>query len=148
MRSPGRLVALCALAACSNAPLAKTLTVSSPAPAPDVFRCTREQLKTIRFDQSSIDVEEQRLTARRYDETVRRPDVQFRRMIDRLEIEAVPSGESGLTTLEVTARTFAEYTTQRGPTEEQAKTSETAISAAQTILDKCRQPVDSLSVPG
>jgi hypothetical protein len=148
MRSPARLVALCLLAACNNAPLARTLTATSPAPAPDVFQCAREQLKAIRFDQSSIDLDARRLTARRYDEKARRPDVQFRRVVDRLEIEAVPSAESGVTTLEVIARTFGEYTTQRGPTENEEKTSETALSAAQTILQKCSQPVDSLSVPG
>jgi hypothetical protein len=136
------------LAACNNAPLARTLTATSPSPAPDVFQCAREQLKAIRFDQSSIDLEAQRVTARRYDEKARRPDVQFRRVVDRLEIEAVPSAEAGVTTLEVTARTFGEYTTQRGPTENQEKTSETALSAAQTILQQCSQPVDSLSVPG
>ena len=147
MRSPACLVALCMLAACSNAPYATTLTASSPSPAPDVFQCARAQIKAVGFDQSSLDVDEQRLTARRYDETVRRPDVQFRRMIDRLEIEATPGGD-GVTTLEVTPRTFAEYTTQRGPTEEQEKTSERARAAAQTILEKCSQPVDSTSVPG
>jgi hypothetical protein len=148
MRSPVHLVALCLLAGCSNAPLARTLTATSPSPAPDVFQCARNQLKVIRFDQSSIDLDAQRVTARRYDETVRRPDVQFRRVVDRLEVEAVPSGKAAVTTLEVTARTFGEYTTQRGPTETQEKTSETALAAAQTILQKCSRPVDSLSVPG
>ncbi len=148
MRSPARLLALCTLVACNNAPMARTLTATSPSPAPDVFQCARNQLKAIRFDQSSIDLESQRVTARRYDEKTRRPDVQFRRIVDRLEIEAVPSGESAVTTLEVTARTFGEYTTQRGPTENQEKTSETALSAAQTIIQKCSQPVDSLSVSG
>jgi hypothetical protein len=148
MRSPARLVALCTLAACNNAPLASTLTASSPSPAPDVFQCARDQLKAIRFDQSSIDLDARRLTARRYDDEARRPDVQFRRVIARLEIEAVPSTGASVTTLEVTASTFAENTTQRGPTENQEKTSETALTAAQTILQKCSQPVDSLSVPG
>jgi len=148
MRSPACLVALCLLAGCSNAPLARTLTATSPAPAPDVFQCARDQLKAIRFDQSSIDLDARRITARRYDENARRPDVQFRRVIDRLEIEAVPATGAAVTTLEVTARTFGEYTTQRGPTENQEKTSETALTAAQTILQKCSRPVDSLSVPG
>jgi hypothetical protein len=147
MRSPVRLVTLCVLAGCNNAPLANTLTATSPAPAPDVFQCARDQLKEIKFVQNSIDLETQRLTARRYDETVRRPDVQFRRLVDRLEIEAAPA-ESGLTSIEVTARTFGEYVTQRGPTENQEKTSETALTAAQTILKNCSQPVDSTSVPG
>ena len=82
------------------------------------------------------------------DEVARRPDVQFRRVVDRLEIQGPVPAADGQTSLEVIARTFAEYTTQRGPTEEQEKTSETAHSAAQTLIQKCSQPVDSLSVPG
>ena len=148
MRSPACLVALVALLGCGNAPYATTLTAASPAPAPDVFQCARNQLKTIRFDQSSIDVEDRRVTARKYDETARRADVQFRRMIDRLEIEAAPGTGGAMTMLRVTPRTFAEYTTQRGPTEVQEKTSETAQAAAQTLLKNCTQPVDSTSVQG
>ncbi len=148
MRSPVVMVAICLSGACSNAPLATTLTAASPSPVPDVFQCARGQLKAIGFDQSSIDVNDQRLNARRFDLTARRPDVQFRRLVERLEIEAIPGSGDTLTTLKVTARTFAEYTTQRGPTEEQEKTSETARTAAQTLLKKCSQPVDSTSVPG
>jgi len=48
----------------------------------------------------------------------------------------------------VDAKTFAEYNTHRGPTEEQEKTSVTAQTAAQTLIQKCSQPVDSTSVPG
>jgi hypothetical protein len=147
MRSPACLVALSILAGCSNAPYATALTASSPSPASDVLQCARNQLKAIRFDQTSIDVEDHRLTARKFDETARRADVQFRRMVDRLEIEAAPASD-GLTTVKVTPRTFAEYTTQRGPTEVQEKTSTTAQAAAETLLQKCSQPVDSASVPG
>jgi hypothetical protein len=149
MRSRACLAALVTLLGCgANAPYATTLTASSPSPAPDVIQCARDQLKTIQFVQSSIDVEDQRLTARKYDETARRPDVQFRRLIDRLEIEATPATDGGVTKLEITPTTFAEYTTQRGPTEVQEKTSTTAQEAAQTLLKKCSQPVDSASVPG
>ena len=148
MRSPVCLVALVTLLGCGNAPYATTLTASSPSPAPDVLQCARNQLKVIRFDQTSIDVEDHRLIARKFDETQRRPDVQFRRMIDRLEIEATPATDGAVTTLRVTPRTFAEYTTQRGPTEVQEKTSSTARAAAETLVKKCSQPVDSASVPG
>ena len=147
MRVPACLVALSQLAGCSNAPYASALTASTPSPAPDVLQCARNQLKAVKFSQTSIDVEDHRLTARRFDETVRRADVQFRRLVDRLEIEAAPASD-GTTTLSVTPQTFAEYTTQRGPTEVQEKTSTGARDAAQTILRECGQPVDSASVPG
>ena len=148
MPSPAWLAALVTIVGCSNAPYASTLTASSPAPAPDVLQCARNQLKNIGFVQTSIDVEDNRLTARKFDETVRRPDVQFRRMVERLEVEATPASGDAVTTLKVTPSTFAEYTTQRGPTEVQETTSEQAQAAAQTLLQTCRQPVDSASVPG
>jgi len=137
MRYSACLVAASVLAGCSNAPLATTLTASSPSPAPDVFQCARNQLKAIKYAQSSIDIDGQRLNARRVDDTQRRPDVQFRRIVDRLEIEAVPASGGAVTTLKVTARTFAEYTTQRGPTEVEERTSEAARRAAQAMIDRC-----------
>src|SRR5919106_522674 len=88
------------------------------------------------------------VTARKSDEKQRRPDVQFRRIVDRIEIDVGPASDGALTNITVDAKTFAELTTQRGPTEVQEKTSDTAREAGQTILQKCSQPVDSLSVPG
>ena len=148
MRSPACLVAICMLAACSNAPLTTSLTAASPSPAPDVFACARQQLKAIDFDQSSIDIKDQRLTARRVDDTQRRPDVQFNRVVDHLEIEAVPSGGASATKLTVNARTFGEYTTQRGPTEIQERTSDTARQAAQTLIERCGGEVASPAAQG
>ncbi len=136
------------LAGCIGGPLTTTVTGTSPAPAPDAFACVREQLKAVGFTQSSYDTEELRVSARKFDESQRRPNVQFRRMVDRLDVEVAPDSGTAVTNISVDAKTFAELTTQRGPTEEQEKTSETARSAAQTILQKCSRPVDSLSVPG
>jgi hypothetical protein len=136
-------------AACVGGQMTSSYTAASPSPTPDVFACVRKQLKVNKFDQTSIDVADNRLTARRFDETVRRPDVTFRRLVDRLEIEVAPgAGGDSVTTLSVLARTFAETVNQRGPTETQEKTSQTAQAASQSIVDSCSHPVDSLSVPG
>jgi len=128
--------------------MTSTVSGTSPIPAPDAFTCVRDQIKAVGFTQSSYDTDRLRVTARKFDESQRRPDVQFRRMVDRLEIEVAPGSGNAVTNITVDAKTFAELTTHRGPTEEQEKTSETARAAAQTILQKCSQPVDSLSVPG
>ena len=134
---------------CAGGQMTSSYMAASPSPTPDVFACVRGQLKANRFDQTSIDVNDNRLTARKYDEKVRRPDVTFRRLVDRLEIEVAPgAGGDTVTTVSVKARTFAETVNQRGPTETQERTSETARAAAQTIVNKCSHPVDSLSVPG
>jgi hypothetical protein len=136
-------------AACVGGQMTSSYTAASPSPTPDVFACVRKQLKVNKFDQTSIDVADNRLTARRFDENVRRPDVTFRRLVDRLEIEVAPgAGGDSVTTLSVLARTFAETVNQRGPTETQEKTSQTAQAASQSIVDSCSHPVDSLSVPG
>jgi hypothetical protein len=141
------LVAL-ALAGCGGAVRTTSLTGSSPSPAPDAFECLRNQLKTVGFTQTSYDTDELRITARKFDETVRRADVTFRRLVDRLEITVAPGTGDAVTNIAVDAKTFAEYNTHRGPTEEQEKTSATAQSAAQTLIQQCSQPVDSTSVPG
>ena len=137
-----------AIVGCAGGTRTTSLTGTSPAPAPDAFECLRNQLKPLGFAQTSYDTDELRITARKFDETVRRPDVTFRRMVDRLEIQVAPGTGNAITNIAVDAKTFAEYNTHRGPTEEQEKTSTTAQSAAQTLIQKCSQPVDSTSVPG
>jgi hypothetical protein len=136
------------LSGCVGGPRTTTVTATSPAPAPDAFECLRKELKSVGFDQTSYDVDELRITARKFDDSQRRPDVQFRRIVDRLEIQVAPGSGDAMSNLTVDAKTFAEYTTHRGPTEEQEKTSTNALSAARTLTQKCSQPVDSLSVPG
>jgi hypothetical protein len=141
-------VLLAGAAACVGGSLTSTTNQASPAAAPDAFSCVRDQLKAIDFSQTAYDAERLWVTAARFDESQRRPDTQFRRIVDRLEIEVAPSTGEAISTIRVQASTFAELTTQRGPTEIQEKASERARNAAQTILQKCSQPVDSLSVPG
>jgi hypothetical protein len=136
------------MAACAGGVRTASVAGTSPAPAPDAFECLRNQLKTVGFSQTSYDTDALRITARKFDEAQRRPDVQFRRIVDRLEIEVAPGTGDAVTTITVDAKTFAEYTTHRGPTEEQEQTSTTARSAARTLLQNCSQPVDSTSVPG
>lgn len=135
-------------AACVGGQLTSTMNGPSAAPVPDAFGCVRDQIKSVGFTQTSYNSDEFRVTALKFDQTKRRPDVQFRRMVDRLEIEVAPGTGEAVTNITVDAKTFAELTTHRGPTEEQEKTSTTARAAAQTILQKCGAPVDSASVPG
>jgi hypothetical protein len=137
-----------AITGCAGGVRTTSLTGTSPVPAPDAFECLRNQLKSVGFAQTSYDADELRITARKFDETVRRPDVTFRRLVDRLEIVVAPGTGDAITNIAVDAKTFAEYNTHRGPTEEQEQTSATAQTAAQTLIQKCSQPVDSTSVPG
>ena len=131
------LLAVAALGVGCGAPsYTITATAATPTPVLDVFSCVRTRLEPLEFRQSSLDVDMHRVTARRYDETVRRPDVKFRRMVDVLEIE-VQAGATGQTALVVQSKTLAEYFTERGPTLEQETTSERARAAGQSVLDAC-----------
>jgi hypothetical protein len=136
------------LAGCIGGSLSTPLTNTSPAAAPDVFACTRNQLKAVGYDQASLDTDELRVSGRKIDDSQRRPDTQFRRMVERIEVDVGPASNGALSEIVVDAKTFAEMTTQRGPTEVQEKTSAAGREAARTILQKCSQPVDSTSVPG
>ena len=140
-------VAAAVLAGCAGGALATTVTQPSTAAAPDAFTCVREQLKTVGFSQTAYDVERYRVTAHRFDETQRRPDTQFRRMVDRLEIEVAPGTGESLSTITAKASTFAELTTQRGPTEVQEKTSERARTAAETVIRNCSREPDAPGTP-
>lgn len=145
------LGAVLVLAGCVGGTMDQSVSTASPVPAPDAFACARDQIKAVGFTQSSYDTEELRVTARKHNETVRRPDVNFRRMVDRLEIEVAPGAGGEVSRITVVAKTFAELTTHRGPTEEQERTSETARSAAQTIIQKCGDlaaPADSVVPQG
>jgi hypothetical protein len=135
---------------CGGGALATPVTQPSSAPAPDAFSCVRQQLKTVGFSQTAVDVDALWVKAHRFDETQRRPDTQFRRMVDRLLIEVAPGTGESVSTITAEASTFAESATQRGPTEVQERTSETATAAAQTILRNCSKTADTAvdSVPG
>lgn len=136
------------LAGCGARSMNATYDASTALPAPDVFQCLRERIPKVGFSQTSYDLDAQRLTAQRYDNNARRPDVQFRRVVDRLEFDVGPGSEGAVTKLVVTAKTYAELTTQRGPTEQQEKPSKTVTEAAQALIDQCGTPVDSTKVPG
>jgi hypothetical protein len=130
------LLAVAFASGCGGASYTATGTAAVPTPVADVFGCLRQQLQAIGFQQTSIDTDDHRLNARRNDDTVRRPDVRFRRMVDVLEME-VRSDASGQTALVVEEKTFAEYFSERGPTLQQEAASERVRTAGQVVLDAC-----------
>jgi hypothetical protein len=123
------------LPACSQHYAAPSSVQTSAAPDA-AFDCVKRQLPILEYKQSSIDVAEHRITAQRYDTEARRPDVQFRRVIHRMEIE-VGANAGGQTSIDVKSHTFAEYTTQRGPTEVEEKASAEVKEDAEKLLKAC-----------
>jgi hypothetical protein len=101
-----------------------------------VYACIRAGIGPIGYTQTSYDVDAHRLTARRFDEAVHRPDVRFRRMVDELEIEVRPDS-TGQSAIVLSSRTFAEYMTERGQTLVQEAASDGVRAASQAVLAAC-----------
>ena len=108
----------------------------SPRPPVETFECVKSRLPVLGYTQTSIDVENHRITARKYDREARFADSRFQRMIERLTIEIGSSAEGGAH-LRIDAHTFAELATQRGPTEIEQDASSGVRSAAQALLGAC-----------
>jgi hypothetical protein len=124
------------LSACGQALSSPVSTRTSTGPE-DTYACVRKQLGELGYKQTSYDATELRVAATKLDSKSRRADVQFRRIHNKLDAKVAAEAD-GKTSIEVLPRTFAEYTTQRGPTEEQEKASEQVKSDAQQLVDRCR----------
>ena len=96
----------------------------------------KSQIPVLGYTQTSIDVENHRITARKYDREARFADTRFQRMIERLTIEVGSPAEGGAH-LRIGAHTFAELATQRGPTEFEQSASPAVREAGQAILQTC-----------
>jgi hypothetical protein len=103
----------------------------------DTFTCLKDQLAALGYKQTSIDVDEHRVSGVKYDMKSRRPDTQFRRIVHRIDVDVAAEAD-GQTSIEMRPRTLAEYTTQRGPTEVEEKASEEVSTDAQLLLERCR----------
>jgi hypothetical protein len=116
---------------------APAVSARSSAGPEDTFACVKKQLGELGYRQTSFDAAEYRIAASKVDPKSRRPDTQFRRILDKLDVDVAAEAD-GQTSIQAVGRTFAEYTTQRGPTEEEEKASELVRSDAQTLLERCR----------
>ncbi|MFL5494832.1 MAG: hypothetical protein ACJ8DC_10665 [Gemmatimonadales bacterium] len=123
------------LVACAQNYASPTRIMTDAAPQ-TVFECVRQQFGALEYKQTSYDTDALRINGTKIDLKTRRADTQFRRMLDKLEVDVSPDA-SGQTGLSVTARTFAEYTTQRGPTEVEEKPSSGVKSDAQRLIERC-----------
>jgi hypothetical protein len=124
------------LLGCGQALSTPATTRTSAAPD-ETFACVRKQLGELGYKQTSYDVGEFRIAATKIDSKSRRPDVQFRRILNKLDVDVAAEAD-GHTSIQALPRTFAEYTTHRGPTEEQEKASEQVKSDSQQLLERCR----------
>lgn len=126
-----------ALSACGQRMFSSPLSTRTSAGPDETFSCVKKQLGELGYKQTSINTSEYRITATKIDYKPRRADVQFRRMLNKLDVDVAPEAD-GQTSIKALGRTFAEYTTQRGPTEEQERASEQVLSDTQTLFERCR----------
>lgn len=124
------------LTACAGR-YSEPVSIRTPAGPQETFDCVKRQLTALGYKQSTIDTDELRITGTKIDMKSRRPDTQFRRLLERLEVDVSPEAD-GQTSLIVQGRTFAEYTTQRGPTEVEESASDEVKTARQRLLERCR----------
>ena len=124
------------LAACAQSYAAPASARTSVSPE-ETFGCARREMAELGYKQSSVDVDARRISGTKVDTKSRRPDTQFRRVLDKLEVEVAPQAD-GQTGIDIRGRTFAEYTTQRGPTEVEEKASAEVQAATKQLLQRCR----------
>src|SRR5712692_7751526 len=113
MRRPSYLALSAALllpAGCGGT-LYLAINGTSPRPPVEVFDCVKTQIPVLGFTQTSLDLEDHRITARKFDMGARDADTRFRRAVERLSIELTSSAEGGAR-LKIAAHTFAELMTQ------------------------------------
>ncbi len=123
------------LLGCAQSFASPTRVTTDAAPQ-TVFDCVKQQLAALEYKQTSYDTDALRINATKIDLKTRRADTQFRRMLDKLEVDVGPDA-SGQTSLTVTGHTFAEYTTQRGPTEVEEQASSGVKSDTQQLVERC-----------
>jgi hypothetical protein len=122
--------------ACGGGTYFTTLTASPSSSPPEAIDCVRAQFRKLGYQQTSFDETDFRVTGRKVDNNVHRADPQYRRNIDRLEVQAAPAAD-GKTSLTVTGRTFAELETHRGPTEQEERASADVQRSSRALLEAC-----------
>lgn len=137
MRTRAWLVGALVLAGCGRTTFSKPVTGRTSAGPDETFVCVKKQVGELGYKQTSNDVGERRITANKFDYKTRRADVQFRRMVNKLEV-SVAAESDGQTGIQVEGSTFAEYSTHRGPTEEQEKASAEVNADAEQLIERCR----------
>jgi hypothetical protein len=128
-------VAVALLAAGCSGTLYLATDGRTPRPPAETFECVKVQVPLLGYSQTSIDVEDYRITARKYDKNARYADTRYRRTIERLVAEVAGSPEG--TRLKIEAHTFVELATQRGPTEIEQEASAEVKAAAEKLREEC-----------
>jgi len=132
---PGGLLIL---GACGGGVLYSTSTATPSAGPAEVINCVKGKTRQLGYQLVAFDASDPRIVARKVDNSVNRPDPQFRRIVNSLEAEAEPAS-NGTTALKVVSHTVAEYSTHRGPTEVEERAGSAVSQDAQAVIRACGQ---------
>ena len=113
-----------------------TMKGTSPRPPAEVSDCVKSQLKVLGYTLTSVDVKDQRISARKSDDETQVSDTRLEKNYDRLSIEVGKSGDGGAQ-LSVGAHTFSRVSTHAGPWETEQEASPAVKAAAQALLEAC-----------
>ena len=122
MRSLPLLGTLILVGACGRGSFPVALTASPAAAPTDVIACVRAKLAPLGYQQTSFDQTDFRVTARKVDNSVHRADPQFAATSTGSRSRPPPAPTARRRSPSPAAR-YAEFETQRGPTEEEEKAS-------------------------
>lgn len=130
---------VCTLLLVAACGAAHSSTVIATAASGDdaAFACALEHLKALRFEVLSLNQRDRRVVATRRDPTVRRAEPTFRHGFDQVTVQVRSRG--GEASIEVTAQSFHEHFTRRGPTYYERRVSDGAREAARSVLEACAE---------
>ena len=132
------LTALLLLGACGGGTQYTTLTASPAAGPAAVIDCVRAQFTKLDYQQIAYDVRGHRVVAKKTDSTVSRADPEFLRLVNQIEVQATT--EANGTGLKVVAHTIGQYSTHRGPTDNEERASAQVNQDAATLVQACGKP--------
>lgn len=135
MKSSALLVACTLLAGCGGTLVSTTRTSSSAVPD-DLFACVQNQLKTMGYNRLQYDALERWYVAQKPDPDTRVPSGLYRGTKNVLDTKVRPDA-SGSTVLEITAKSFDEYTNARGTDSQERQVTERAKLDAQILQQAC-----------
>ncbi len=135
MTSRNLLALATLLAACAGTQYSTFKGASTTAPD-DVYTCVQEQMKTLGYRRTQYDGLERWFVGQK--ETVD-PTIasgMYRKTLHILDAKVRPDA-TGTTALEIIARTYDEYSNQRGLDRQERKASELVRRDAQTLMQSC-----------
>lgn len=122
------------VAACGRTVATSSQSQSRLAP-PEAFECVMHGFEALGFQRTMYDKGDLRTSAKKVNPKITFSSTQFRRALDRLEVEVGP-GATG-TELRVVATTVAEYFRQNGPNFEPLPASAEVKEAAAALERRC-----------